>query len=53
MASTPAPNATPRPARWRRPVGWALAAIILAIVFLSYLQPEMMVDLGNRLAACF
>jgi hypothetical protein len=43
---------TPR-RRWLRRAGIALAAVVLALVFASYLRPELMVDLGNRLAACF
>lgn len=36
--------------RW---LAWGLAAVVLAAVFAAYLRPEMMVDLGSRLYACF
>ncbi len=39
-----------------RPLRWALAALallVLAAVFLSYLNPHLAVDLANRLWACF
>jgi hypothetical protein len=34
---------------------WALAAAVLlcGLVFLSYLRPSLIVDLGNRVWACF
>lgn len=30
-----------------------IAAAVLTAVFLAYLAPEMVVDLGNRLWSCF
>jgi hypothetical protein len=38
--------------RWRRALAWGAAAVALAIVFLSYLQPDLMVSLANRVWAC-
>ena len=32
---------------------WLGALTALGLVFASYLQPELVVDLGNRLWACF
>ncbi|MEO8299952.1 MAG: hypothetical protein ABI574_19340 [Burkholderiales bacterium] len=32
---------------------YLLAAVVCALVFMSYLQPGLMVDLGNRISACF
>lgn len=41
----------------RRPVRQgligAVAVVALALVFASYLQPALIVDLGNRLWSCF
>ena len=31
----------------------AAAAVVLALVFAAYLQPEFMVDLANRIWLCF
>jgi len=31
----------------------ALAVAVLLAVFVAYLMPEMVVDLGNRLWSCF
>ena len=31
----------------------AVAVVALALVFVSYLQPALIVDLGNRLWSCF
>ena len=39
--------------RWQRPLGLAALAAALLGVFLSYLRPELTVDLANRLWACF
>ena len=38
---------------WIRLVLWTLALSALAVVFLSYLQPDLAVDLANRVWACF
>ncbi|NRT55931.1 hypothetical protein [Sphaerotilus uruguayifluvii] len=40
----------------RAPQRWALrllAAGVLALVFMSYLRPSLIVELGNRLWSCF
>jgi hypothetical protein len=37
---------------WRR-AGWALAAVALGAVFLSYLNPHLAVELANQVRACF
>jgi hypothetical protein len=39
--------------RWLKPVLWALATLLLAAVFLAYLNPHFAVDLASRLWACF
>ncbi len=36
-----------------RALGWAAAAAVLAAVFTAYLSPHTMVDLANRVWACF
>jgi hypothetical protein len=42
---------------WRRRLlglaAAALLAAVLATIFLAYLSPDMVVDLGNRLWSCF
>lgn len=38
----------------RRPLLWgATAAVALAGVFMAYLNPHLVVDLANRIWACF
>ena len=37
----------------RRALGWAAAAAALALVFVAYLNPHTVVDLANRVWACF
>jgi hypothetical protein len=37
----------------KRAVVWSLSLAALAAVFASYLQPHLMVDLANRVWACF
>ncbi len=37
----------------RRGVAWGAAAVACAAVFMSYLNPTLIVELGNRLWACF
>jgi hypothetical protein len=32
---------------------WALAVVVLAAVFASYLNPHMALDIANRVWACF
>lgn len=39
--------------RWQRTAAYGAAGLALALVFLSYLSPHLMVDLANRLWACF
>jgi hypothetical protein len=39
--------------RWIRAGVWAVAAAALAAVFAAYLNPHLMVDLANRVWACF
>lgn len=34
-------------------LAWLAVVVALGGVFLSYLQPELIVDLGNRLWSCF
>jgi hypothetical protein len=36
-----------------RIAAWLLASLVLAAVFLSYLDPHLAVDLANRVWACF
>ncbi len=40
----------PNLVRW---VSWAGAAALLAVVFSAYLNPHTVVDLANRVWACF
>jgi hypothetical protein len=37
----------------RRVLGWTAAAAALAAVFVAYLSPHTMLDLANRVWACF
>lgn len=37
----------------RRAGLWTLAAGVLAGVFMAYRQPDLMVDLANRVWSCF
>jgi hypothetical protein len=37
----------------RRVLGWVAAAAALAAVFVAYLNPHTVVDLANRVWACF
>jgi hypothetical protein len=36
-----------------RLLGGAVALVVLALVFVSYLNPHLAVDLANRVWACF
>jgi hypothetical protein len=36
-----------------RLLGWAAAGVALALVFASYLNPHLAVDLANRVWTCF
>ena len=38
---------------WRKAAGGLLAAVALAAVFAAYLNPHLVVDLANRVWACF
>lgn len=38
---------------WRRLLAWAVALLLLAAVFLAYLQPGLMQQLSEQLWACF
>ncbi len=38
---------------WIRLGLWAAALTVLALVFVSYQQPHLAVDLANRVWACF
>lgn len=42
-----------RSSRLCRALAWALAAAALAAVFALYLSPHLVVDLANRVWACF
>lgn len=45
---------TDRPAGvGRRAVTWVVAALVLAAVFASYLNPHLALDIANRVWACF
>jgi hypothetical protein len=37
----------------RRVAAWAVAVVVLAAVFASYLNPHMALDIANRVWACF
>lgn len=37
----------------RRLLLWSAAAVALALVFSSYLGPDLVVDLANRVWSCF
>jgi hypothetical protein len=47
-----APQAPHKP-RWRKAAGWLLAGLVLAGVFLAYLDPHTVADLSNRFWSCF
>jgi hypothetical protein len=42
-----------RSARLQSALIWLAVVIALALVTLSYFQPALVVDLGNRMWACF
>jgi hypothetical protein len=48
---------SPRPSPWRSPwlrsLRWLAVAAVLALVFAAYLSPHLVVDLANRVWACF
>lgn len=37
----------------RRVAAWTVAAAVLALVFVSYLNPHLALDIANRIWACF
>jgi hypothetical protein len=39
--------------RTRRSLAWGAAALALAAVFAAYLSPHLVLDLANRVWACF
>jgi hypothetical protein len=43
----------PQSGRLLRVAAWSAASAVLALVFLAYLNPHTMVDLSNRVWACF
>ena len=45
-----APHTNHRP---KRLLAWAAAALALALVFLAYLQPSMVLSVANQLWSCF
>ncbi len=46
-------NLDKRPAAWPRVLGWTLAVIAALGVFVAYLDPSLMVALGNAVWSCF
>ena len=38
---------------WPQVLWYGAALLTLALVFMAYLQPELMVDLANRVWSCF
>lgn len=42
-----------RTAAWPRVLWWALAVIAVSSVFVAYLDPGLMVALGNAVWSCF
>jgi hypothetical protein len=38
---------------WHVAAAWLAAALALALVFAAYLSPHLVVDLANRVWACF
>lgn len=47
------PPAPPPRRVWLAWLWRGLALAVLLLVFMAYLRPEMVVDLGNRLWSCF
>jgi hypothetical protein len=39
--------------RWMRVLMWAAVALLLATVFMAYHNPHRVVELANRVWACF
>ncbi|MGE8494409.1 MULTISPECIES: hypothetical protein [Comamonas] len=49
-----APTAGAAPLRgWQRAAIWLLVAVLLALVFMLYAQPEFMVQMADHVWACF
>jgi len=48
-AGAPTPHRRHALHRW----WWVPAAAVLAAVFAAYLQPDLMLDLANRIWSCF
>ena len=46
-------SSTDRKRRRRRALAWVAAALALGAVFMAYRSPHLVVDLANRLWACF
>lgn len=47
-------NADATPLRgWQRAAIWLLVAVLLALVFMLYTQPEFMVRMADHVWACF
>lgn len=38
---------------WPQVLWYGVALLALALVFMAYLQPDLMVDLANRVWSCF
>ena len=38
---------------WRRGLAWTAALLLLAAVFVSYVQPDLMRQLSEQIWACF
>jgi len=52
-ATLPAPGTRAGRARLRRTAAYALAVVVLLLVFLSYLDPDMMFTLATQVWSCF
>ncbi|MDO9073116.1 MAG: hypothetical protein Q7U73_07605 [Rubrivivax sp.] len=39
--------------RWQRPLLWTAVAVVLAAVFVAYLNPHLALDLATRVWSCF
>ena len=52
-AGLPAPGVRTGRARLRRGVAYALALVVLLLVFLSYLNPDMLFTLATQVWSCF
>jgi hypothetical protein len=43
----------PAPRRWLRPLLATAAVVVLGLVFMAYRNPHTVLDLANRVWACF